>query len=69
MDLRLERARADDSKLIHAMQLSGFRALLEKYRDYDTSPGAATLEHVRQRLSADSFCQRGLSSVFKKKVA
>ena len=55
MDLRLERAYVKDSELIHEMQHLGFCALLEKYHDHDISPGAATLEHVRQRLSSDSI--------------
>ena len=32
------------------MQLIGFKALLNKYQDYETSPGAETLERMRDRF-------------------
>ena len=54
MRIHLVRATVDDSARIHEMQLAGFRALLDKYQDFDTNPGAETLERVRRRFSFDT---------------
>ena len=50
MAVQLIRASADDAPEIHAMQLEAFAELLERYRDYDTSPGAESVDKVRARL-------------------
>jgi len=54
MELHLRKATIEDSEKIHEMQITGFKALLEKYEDYDTNPGAETLEQVRGRFAFDT---------------
>ena len=51
--LHLKQANIKDSEKIHRMQVIGFKALLEKYQDHDTNPGAETLERVRSRFASD----------------
>ncbi len=53
MAVQLVRASVDDVHEIHAMQIEAFAELLEKYRDYDTSPGAEKEDKVRARLEQD----------------
>ncbi len=50
MAVQLVRASVDDAQEIHRMQIEAFAELLERYRDYDTSPGAESVEKVRARL-------------------
>jgi len=35
---------------LHKLQVQGFAVLLAKYQDFDTSPGAESLERVRERF-------------------
>ena len=49
-DLTLRRASIEDAELIWQMQLRSFAALLEKYKDYETSPANEPLQKVRRRL-------------------
>lgn len=51
MNIELRKATLDDAAEIHRMQLLSFKPLLEKYRDYDTSPGAEPLQKVVDRLN------------------
>lgn len=53
MKVQLVRADISDAKEIHAMQIESFRELLEKYRDYDTSPASESVEKVEARLKQD----------------
>ena len=53
MGVALQRVTIDECKKLHEMQIRGFRVLLEKYQDFDTSPGAETLEKVRWRFGFD----------------
>lgn len=53
MKVRLVRADVSHAAEIHAMQIEAFRELLEKYRDYDTSPGSESVEKVAARLRQD----------------
>lgn len=46
MEINLIRAGVKDAKEIHAMQLEAFRELLDKYQDFDTSPGCEGVEKV-----------------------
>jgi len=57
MGMYLKKANVEDSERILEMQIVAFRPLLEKYKDYDTNPGAETLERVRSRFSYDSVDQ------------
>ena len=50
MAVQLVRASADDTIEIHAMQIEAFAGLPETYQEYDTSPGAESVEKVRARL-------------------
>lgn len=54
MGVNLVRAGLADAKEIHAMQVEAFRELLEKYQDYDTSPGSESIEKVEMRLKQDA---------------
>ena len=51
MELKLTRASVKDAELIWKMQMESFSGLLERYRDYDTSPGNEPIEKVIGRLS------------------
>lgn len=53
MAVRLVLAGEKDAQVIHLMQISAFAGLLEKYRDYDTNPGAEPMEKVKARLTQD----------------
>jgi len=50
MNIHLKKASIQDSEKIHKMQVMSFKPLLEKYKDYDTNPGAETLERVKLRF-------------------
>ena len=50
MDITLRKASLDDAELIWRMQIASFRALLDKYQDYDYSPAAEKIERTVQRL-------------------
>lgn len=53
MEVTLLRANIKDAKELHAMQVESFRELLEKYRDFDTSPANENMEKVEARLKQD----------------
>jgi GNAT superfamily N-acetyltransferase len=48
--MRLVRAGINDCGRIWSMQTAAFRELLEKYRDYETSPGNETMERIEAKL-------------------
>lgn len=50
MEVKLFRANKEDAEQIHEMQIEAFRELLDKYQDFDTSPGNETVEKVLGRL-------------------
>lgn len=50
-EISLTKAAQADAGEIYEMQIKSFAALLEKYRDYDSSPGAEGLERTEQRLA------------------
>ncbi|MCD8354237.1 MAG: GNAT family N-acetyltransferase [Clostridiales bacterium] len=50
MKLELIRATAGDAEELWKMQRAAFAQLLEKYQDFDTSPGNEPLEKVQMRL-------------------
>ena len=52
--MRLVRANVSDCDKIWSMQIEAFADLLEKYQDYETSPGNEQKEHIRAKL-ADEF--------------
>lgn len=53
MEIELLRAGVENAGEIHAMQLEAFRELLDKYQDFDTSPGCEKVEKVEARLRQD----------------
>ena len=50
MEVTLTEANINDCEIIHQMQVIGFKALLDKYQDYETNPGAETIERIRKRF-------------------
>ena len=48
--MTLQKAGIIDCEELYRMQLKCFRELLEKYRDYDFSPGAEKMEKTERRL-------------------
>ena len=47
--ITLRKATAEDIEKIWKMQIEAFRALLEKYQDYDLSPAAEGIDKIRAR--------------------
>ena len=54
MEINLNKASSSDYEEIYNMQTVSFKPLLEKYQDYEFSPGAEKIEKTRQRLE-ESF--------------
>lgn len=50
-EIKLIKAKKDDAQEIHAMQIEAFSELLQKYKDYDISPGAESIEKVISRIN------------------
>ena len=51
MAIRLKRATLSDAEAMLGMQVEAFLPLLEKYRDYETSPATEDVETMRKRVS------------------
>mgnify|MGYP003399395110 CR=1 FL=1 len=51
--MRLVRADVNDCDKIWKMQIKAFSDLLEKYQDYETSPGNEAKERIEAKLSKD----------------
>lgn len=50
MNIELVRATTEDASQLWEMQVKSFRALLDKYQDYDTNPASEPLEKMVHRL-------------------
>ena len=50
MSVTLRQAKREDVETIWKMQVEAFRGLLEKYQDYDISPGAEPVDNVISRF-------------------
>jgi GNAT superfamily N-acetyltransferase len=50
MEIILTKANIKDAAIIHKMQIVAFKSLLDKYHDYEISPGAEPIEKVEARL-------------------
>ena len=50
MEILLKKATMQDIEQIHEMQINAFKPLLDKYQDYETSPGAESVERVKRRM-------------------
>ena len=48
--MRLVRANVSDCEKIWSMQIEAFADLLAKYKDYETSPGNESKEHIHAKL-------------------
>jgi len=55
MNISLIKADLQDCEEIHKMQVLAFKPLLDKYQDYETNPGAETIEHIQQRMEYPSL--------------
>lgn len=53
MNINLKRASLDDAGLLFEMQRTAFMPLLEKYRDFDTSPANEPISKLIERLNQD----------------
>jgi N-acetylglutamate synthase-like GNAT family acetyltransferase len=51
MDVKLKRATVEDANDIFQMQIITFKPLLEKYQDFDLSPGNEKLEKTIARIN------------------
>jgi GNAT superfamily N-acetyltransferase len=50
MMISLSKAGTGDCKELYGMQIKSFAALLEKYQDFDFSPGAEKIKKTKKRL-------------------
>lgn len=50
MEVKLLRAGIEDVEELYAMQIRSFRELLDKYQDFDTSPGCEPIDKIEFRL-------------------
>lgn len=51
MNIFLTKSKLKDAEIIHEMQIKSFMPLLEKYRDYETSPANEPLEKIIERIN------------------
>lgn len=54
MDILLERAAAEDAKVLHLLQKAVFQPLLDKYQDFETSPANETMDRLLLRIEHPS---------------
>ena len=52
--VKLIKASIGDCAEIHKMQVHSFKALLDKYNDIDTNPGAESIERIITRMKQDN---------------
>lgn len=51
MSITLKKAKFENCPEIYDLQIKSFRPLLEKYQDYDFSPGAESIERTYERFN------------------
>ncbi|MEK4347104.1 hypothetical protein MKY52_19675 [Paenibacillus sp. FSL P4-0184] len=51
MGISLCKADVSDAEFIHQMQVKAFMPLLEKYKDYETSPANESVEQMINRIN------------------
>ena len=56
MEVRLEKAELSDLPTLHAMQVTAFQELLEKYQDFDTNPANEDISKIEARFRQDFTC-------------
>lgn len=54
MQIKLIRASVQDTETIWKMQVEAFAELLNRYLDYETSPGNEAIERIRWKLEQDN---------------
>lgn len=52
--IKLKKALLSDANELYDLQVSSFKALLEKYQDYDISPAAEKIEKTIRRLNEEN---------------
>lgn len=55
MKIELRKANSEDAAKIFEMQRKAFMPLLEKYKDYETSPANETVERVAARIQNSNY--------------
>lgn len=53
--IHLKKADITDCEEIHSMQIASFTELLEKYRDYETSPACESLDIIRYKIQNSEY--------------
>jgi len=59
MRISLAKATEADCAKLHFLQVTAFADMLSKYKDYDTSPGAETIDKIIERMrqnDTDHYC-------------
>ncbi|MFC9708146.1 GNAT family N-acetyltransferase [Paenibacillus sp. NPDC056933] len=51
MEISLFKAGVNEASIIHEMQIKAFMPLLNKYKDYETSPANQTVEQITDRIN------------------
>lgn len=51
MSVEIIKAKFQDLQLLYDMQIESFKSRLEKYMDYDMSPGNETIEHIIKKYN------------------
>ena len=51
MAISLIKSESKDAEIIHAMQIKSFMPLLEKYKDYETSPVNESIEKLIEKIN------------------
>lgn len=51
MEISLSKAGITEASIIHEMQIKAFMPLLNKYKDYETSPANQTVEQIADRIN------------------
>jgi GNAT superfamily N-acetyltransferase len=54
MNINLVKATPENAQEIHQMQIKSFKNLLDKYKDYDISPGNENIEKVLARINQET---------------
>jgi GNAT superfamily N-acetyltransferase len=76
MNIKLKPVKREDLETVWKMQIEAFKDLLDKYQDYDTSPGAESIDKIVARfeqpwtnyyfIMADEKCVGAIRIVDKK---
>lgn len=53
LNVKIRKANYQDLELLHNIQIESFKSVLEKYRDYDISPGNESIDQIRKKYNQD----------------